>query len=310
MSLLQLMSNPGHETAGRRTDEVLACRRPIPVSHHCVKQARILIVDDEPINIKAVEKHLRKLGYENLQHTTDSRQVINLVVMTQPDIVLLDVMMPYLDGLEVLQQIRAHERCQHVPVLVLTAYCDTAHRHAALDAGATDFLGKPVDPRELARRVFNSLIVKLNQDQLIERAAQLETEVRRQAEALAAAKQSAEVRYLAGKAEIATDVLHNVGNALNSVNVGVDLVAASIRDSHLPSLRRAVDLLVTHRQNLARFLTNDERGRLLPLYLIEVADFLLAERERMSSEINAVKKHLEHIDSVVTLHQNSSLCTA
>jgi two-component system NtrC family sensor kinase len=105
-------------------------------------------------------------------------------------------------------------------------------------------------------------------------------------------------------------VLHNVGNALNSVKVGVDLVAASIRDSHLPSLRRAVDLLVTHRQNLARFLTNDERGRLLPLYLIEVADFLLAERERMSSEINAVKKHLEHIDSVVTLHQNSSLCTA
>ena len=98
----------------------------------------------------------------------------------------------------------------------------------------------------------------------------------RQADALMAARHESDLRYLAGKAEIATDVLHNVGNALNSVNVGVSLVAYTVRDSKVPFLKKAVDLLREHEGNLPRFLTKDERGRVLPSYLCDVADSLVA----------------------------------
>ena len=140
--------------------------------------AKIAIVDDEPINIKVVRKHLQGVGYENFVTTSQARSAIDLITAEQPDVVLLDVMMPEVDGITILRTMRADPRLQHIPVLILTAATDQATRLNALEAGATDFLAKPVDISELIPRLRNALLVKAHQDHLANYSQQLADEVR------------------------------------------------------------------------------------------------------------------------------------
>jgi putative two-component system response regulator len=141
--------------------------------------AKIFIVDDEPINIKVVRKHLQGAGYRNFVTTTDATTAMETLRAQQPDVVLLDVMMPQVNGLQILEWIRADERFQHLPVLILTASTDSVTKLSALELGATDFLAKPVDPHELVPRLRNVLIVKAHQDYLAGYSEKLEREVRR-----------------------------------------------------------------------------------------------------------------------------------
>ncbi len=290
--------------------------RPMPddaaeamISAQQLNLAKIMVVDDEPVNIKAVEKFLRGFGYENFVTTSNSSQAFNLICSERPDVVLLDIMMPQVSGLDLLRQLRADARFHCLPVVILTAYCDPATKREALEAGATDFLAKPIEPNELAPRVNNVLAVKLFQDRLARRADRLQSEVRQQADALAAARVRADLRYYAGKAEIATDVLHNVGNALNSINVSVNLCANSVRELKVQSLSRAVNLLKQNEATLASFMTEDERGRVLPDYLAELSGALLQQRDKLAGEIELLTKHLEHINAVVATQQKyATLC--
>src|SRR6185437_5596733 len=141
------------------------------------RSATIAIVDDEPINIKIVRKHLQGVGYDRFVTTSDSLMAFDLIARERPDLVLLDVMMPTIDGLRVLRAIRADEQLRHTPVLILTASTERGTRRDALEAGATDFLAKPVDAEELVPRVRNALIVKAHQDHLAGYSQQLRREV-------------------------------------------------------------------------------------------------------------------------------------
>ncbi|HEX4123923.1 MAG TPA: HD domain-containing phosphohydrolase [Tepidisphaeraceae bacterium] len=140
-------------------------------------RAKIMIVDDEPLNVKVVRKYLQSAGYSNFVTTCDSTTCMQLLQTERPDLVLLDVMMPNINGLQILESIRAHERFQHLPVVILTASTDAPTKLAALERGATDFLPKPIDPHELLPRVRNVLIVKAHQDYLANYSAELEREV-------------------------------------------------------------------------------------------------------------------------------------
>jgi putative two-component system response regulator len=141
------------------------------------RSAKIAIVDDEPINIKIVRKHLQGVGYENFVTTSDSVMAFDLIARERPDVVLLDVMMPTIDGLQILRAIRADAQLCHTPVLILTASTERGTKRDALEAGATDFLAKPVDAEELVPRVRNALIVKAHQDHLSGYSDQLRREV-------------------------------------------------------------------------------------------------------------------------------------
>ncbi|NQT17200.1 MAG: response regulator, partial [Planctomycetes bacterium] len=250
-----------------------------------------------------LKKYLRRIGYENFLMVTDATQGLDTIRTYGPDLVLLDLMMPRLNGMDLLRRIRFEDALQNLPVIILTAHSSPGNKLEALEAGANEFLAKPVDPYELAPRVRNVLAVKARHDHLVQCARRLEQEVQQRTEELLAAQHAAEVRYLAGKAEIATDVLHNVGNALNSVNVAVSLLGYTLRESKAPSLKRAADLLQEHQRHLARFLTKDERGRLLPSYLADLAKALLQERESSLKEVDLLTKHLEHISAVVATQQ-------
>ncbi len=142
------------------------------------KTARVMIVDDEPLNVTVVRKFLQRAGYEKFDEVTDATKAISRVYSEEPDLLLLDLMMPGVSGLEILETLRTDPRLSSLPILILTASCDRETRAQALNLGATDFLSKPVDPVELVPRVRNALLVKNREDALeglvAKRTAELE----------------------------------------------------------------------------------------------------------------------------------------
>jgi CheY-like chemotaxis protein len=123
-----------------------------------ITSARILVVDDEPANVRLLERLLGTAGYTHIERTTDPRTVLDLYRTFQPDLILLDLMMPHLDGVAVLQQLRAEiPATSYVPILVLTADATIDAKRRALTAGARDFLTKPFEQFEVLLRIQNLL---------------------------------------------------------------------------------------------------------------------------------------------------------
>ena len=105
-------------------------------------------------------------------------------------------------------------------------------------------------------------------------------------------------------AEVATGLLHNVGNVLNSVNVSATLVAEKLDPARMGNLVKAANLLSGHRGPLAKFLTKDPKGSLLPRYLAEASAQLATEREEAMVELALLTKHIGHIKDIVATQQN------
>jgi signal transduction histidine kinase len=108
---------------------------------------------------------------------------------------------------------------------------------------------------------------------------------------------------LAGMAEVATNVLHNVGNVLNSVNVSAGMLVATVGKSRAANLGKVVRLLREHEQDLGLYLTSDIKGRRLPAYLGQLADHLLEEQKATVQELDCLLKNIEHIKSIVAVQQ-------
>jgi hypothetical protein len=104
-------------------------------------------------------------------------------------------------------------------------------------------------------------------------------------------------------AEIATGVLHNVGNTLNSVNISTGIVIEQLRQSRVGSLAKATHLLREHTPELGLFLTSDPQGLKLPGYLIALSGQLQEEREAMLQEMRSLNESVEHIKSIVSMQQ-------
>ncbi|GMQ75504.1 MAG: hypothetical protein BMS9Abin01_0754 [Gammaproteobacteria bacterium] len=132
-----------------------------------LKQATIMVVDDEPIIVETLENLLEDAGYKNFVSTTDPKKAIELMRSRKPDIVLLDVMMPEVSGLDILESMEMDEELQYLPTIIITAATDSETKLKALELGATDVLNKPVDPSELALRVRNTLATRANQDRFM-----------------------------------------------------------------------------------------------------------------------------------------------
>lgn len=150
--------------------------------------SRLLIIDDEPINVRVLREYLRLAGFANVEVCCDSRKAMELFTQYQPDLVLLDAMMPQISGLEILQEIRSGFERALTPVVMVTADTSPSMRLQALERGATDFLQKPVDPAELITRVRNVLIVKEYHDEVAMRAENLDRMVRERTAELEASR--------------------------------------------------------------------------------------------------------------------------
>ncbi|MFN0137754.1 MAG: CHASE4 domain-containing protein [Phycisphaerae bacterium] len=112
-----------------------------------------------------------------------------------------------------------------------------------------------------------------------------------------------DIAHKAGKSQVAVDVLHNVGNVLNSVTVSANLVQGKLRDSEVRTVGMAAELLQEHKSDLARFMSDDDRGKQLPDSLGQLSRHLSAEQEAMMQEMTTVAHAIEHIRDIVTSQQ-------
>jgi diguanylate cyclase (GGDEF)-like protein len=130
------------------------------------RSSTIMMVDDEPTTIDVIEMFLQAEGYDHFVAVTDSRLALDAVAREQPDVILLDLMMPHVGGLEILGALREDEALQQIPVIILTSSTEPEVKLQALELGANDLLAKPVERSELALRVRNTLAAKAYQDRL------------------------------------------------------------------------------------------------------------------------------------------------
>jgi len=136
---------------------------------------QILIADDNPENLDIFRTRLAVHGYEILT-ATDGEQALAIAREKQPDLILLDVMMPKMDGIEVCRRLKADPSFPFVPIIMITAKADSQDVVAGLEAGADEYLTKPVDHTALVARVKSVLRIKALHDSVQEQAAQLEAQ--------------------------------------------------------------------------------------------------------------------------------------
>jgi class 3 adenylate cyclase len=140
--------------------------------------SKILIIEDEILNANFLERYLTSLGYEAIK-TFNGEDGLVKTYEYQPDLILLDIMMPGMNGFEVCEHLRNDPKTTHIPILMVTALHDTSECIKALEVGADDFLSKPFNIYELAARVKSLLRIKYQHDELERRNRLLDTVMRR-----------------------------------------------------------------------------------------------------------------------------------
>jgi EAL domain-containing protein (putative c-di-GMP-specific phosphodiesterase class I) len=194
------------------------------IAYESLAQARVLVIDDEPANVRVLVKMLERAGYMNVEGLTDSRVAKERFTDLAPDLVLLDLHMPPPNGFEILEWISSTQaENAYTPVMVITADATDETKEQALMAGANDFLVKPFQMSETLLRVRNLLHTRALHDQLQRHATSLEAQV---AEHDAAEIVAAAIRR--GKADAVRGVL--AGDGLTMVfQPIVDLVDGSVQ---------------------------------------------------------------------------------
>jgi EAL domain-containing protein (putative c-di-GMP-specific phosphodiesterase class I)/CheY-like chemotaxis protein len=149
------------------------------MSHSAIRRARVVVVDDEPASAKLIRAVLATAGFDHVTTYNDPRVGLDEVLTHEPDLVLLDLHMPHIGGIEFLRRMHAQQRGRaFVPVLVLTADNSPDAAKGALQAGANDFLAKPIDTGELLLRVQNLLSIRVCYQEILQHNATLARELR------------------------------------------------------------------------------------------------------------------------------------
>ena len=141
------------------------------IESHVIHASRILVIDDEDANILLLANVLEREGYTHIHTVTNSSEALAAYIAVEPDLVLLDLMMPEVDGFQLLEAFKRHDRADEFrPILVLTADTNIKTRRRALSLGAKDFIAKPFDLIEVALRISNLLETRILYQKLRETA--------------------------------------------------------------------------------------------------------------------------------------------
>ena len=206
-----------------------------------LKRACILIVDDEPVNVRLLERILQQAGYMNLVRSLDPTMVAALYAEHQPDVILLDLHMPRMDGFAVMEHLTPRiPEGTYLPILVLTADVTQQAKERALAGGAKDFLTKPFDATEVVLRIANLLETRRLHLRLKEHNLTLEEKVRERTKELEATKLEI-LERLARAAEFRDD---NTGQHTRRVGESAAVLAAvaGLDATQVELIRRAAPL--------------------------------------------------------------------
>ncbi len=233
--------------------------------------ARALIVDDDIANGRLVGKYLQRAGHDVVTRT-DGRAGLERALADPPDVIILDVMMPGLDGLAVCRALRAADATRDLPVIFLSARGDLADRVAGLDQGAVDYLVKPFVPEDLLARVRAALRTKELQDQL--------------------RRANAELRAVdQNRQELVSMLAHDIRGLIGAVSSAVEMARVDLEDQPRRDAHRFLDIAERNTTELVDLTTNlldcyrlDEgrlRPRLRSVDLVTLADDIV---ERLAGQ--------------------------
>lgn len=241
-----------------------------------MKPAKILVVDDQPINIKLLQRKLEREGYV-VQTAYNGLECLEAVKTTPPDLILLDVMMPEMDGIEACQRLKENEDTKAIPIIFITAKSSKEGKLEGLSAGGVDYITKPIDLDETLARVKTQLRL-----QEIFRA-NMDLQMR-----------LADSRKTAAIGAITQGIAHNLNNLLGVVVGYLDLLkngfdSPDMVQRSVTLMDQAINRMVNIIRQLSTIATN-ERVALTPLNL---QDLLESSIERFKEEYG--------VDTVVTI---------
>ena len=204
------------------------------------KHARVLIVDDEPANVDMLRRLLVRAGFVRIESTTDPRRAVQRYLETRPDLILLDLHMPGLNGLEVMDQLNEIAEASYLPILIVTGDLTPEARQDALARGAKDFVNKPYHSDEVLLRIRTLLETRFLYFQVQSQNQVLEAKVRERTRELEAAQVEI-IERLARAAEFRDD---NTGQHTERVGQMAALLARQLGlpDPHVSLIRRAAPL--------------------------------------------------------------------
>lgn len=295
---------------------------------------KILVVDDHPENLVAMKTVLRSVDAEVIT-AGSGEDALAQIIRHEFAIILMDVQMPEMDGFETATLIRLHVTAKHTPLIFVTAFDDSEGvRAQGYQVGAVDFLGKPIEPDLLLTKVkvFLDLFAKrimlehvlqelqVTQTELHHRNAELSemnallkleiqerTAADQEIQERKVAEVEREVRHnqvveasrQVGRADVATEVQHHVGNILNSVNVSLGVIRNIVQGTSAEKLLRISTLIQDHLQDLGNFLAHDPKGRNIPEYLEKLWEHLVQEQRTVAKEVQELSSNIEHIVQII-----------
>lgn len=259
---------------GPRAAEPTSSRPPGPTSvappAAGTDRPLLLLVDDNP-DMRRFMRSLLSPSYR-LMEAANGVEAQRLIERSPPHVVVSDVMMPRMSGIELTAWLKAHPVLRHIPIVLVTARADDEAVASGLDGGADEYLVKPFSPRELLARVRSMV-------RLYESYRQLGAE-------------QAEVARHSGMAQVAMDVLHSAGNTLNSARVAADLVRDRLARSRLPRLKRALAELLGGEAGPVGP-ADASRGEGLRRYVELALAAVEQEQEETAADLERVREQLD-----------------
>ncbi len=222
-----------------------------------MERHKILIVDDEERNIKLLKAYLIAKQYETAE-ASNGEEALRMVNDFNPDLVLLDVMMPGIDGFEVCKRLKTDEKTKMIPVVMVTALREKEYRIKALEAGVDDFLTKPVDRTELMVRVKSLLRIKTYHDQLVHSFKEI-------------ALKNEKLKELEGVREGLTHmIIHDLNNPLTGVLGNLEILKFdndNLSETQLDMIENCLNYCADTRQLIQGILDvhRMEEGKLQPV---------------------------------------------
>ncbi|WP_437600071.1 ATP-binding protein [Sorangium sp. So ce590] len=268
------------EGAGAPRDGRLSSRPPGPPSAARpgaeADRPLLLLVDDNP-DMRQFMRSLLSPSYRLLE-ATNGLEAQRLIERSPPQVIVSDMMMPLMSGIELIAWLKAHPVLRHVPVILVTARADDEAVASGLDGGADEYLVKPFSPRELLARVRSMVRLYRSYQQL--------------------GAEQAEIARHSGMAQVAMDVLHSVGNTLSSAGVTAELVRERLGRSRLPRLTRALSELMRGGPEVADP-ADEPRSESLRRYVDLALAALEQEQAETAADVERVREQLDVIRDAI-----------
>ncbi len=250
------------------------------------QKAKVLIVEDNPESVDLLVYFLKPAGYE-ISVATDGVEAIEMVEKAPPDIILLDIMLPKIDGYQICERLKKDQRTFHIPIIMITALKELKDKIRALEAGADDFISKPFDNVELLARVKSLLRLKFYHNELIRKNKELEE----QKEAL--------IREDILKRELTNLIVHDMKNPLFVIQGNLQMMAINQQQGFENNREIYTQRIARSTRSLLRMILN-----LLDISRLEQKQM---ELEPVPTNLNNMINDLVSSFKDIPEHQNKSV---